>query len=67
MFGMGSGQAGFLSKVIEGETYVFSMYIDITNLGDNHSIYFSGINRVSSNNYFDIIYSFKIVITDFRF
>ena len=41
MFGMGSSQAGFLSKVEEGKTYKFSMYVDITKLGDDHSIYFS--------------------------
>ena len=41
MFGMGSGQAGLLSRVIAGETYHFSMYVDVTNFGDNHSIYFS--------------------------
>ena len=41
MFGMGSGQSGLLAKIVEGEMYVFSMYIDITNLGDDHSLYFS--------------------------
>ena len=41
IFGMGSSQAGLLSSIVENKTYKFSMYVDITKLGDDHSIYFS--------------------------
>ena len=41
MFGMGSGSAGLLANVVAGQKYSFSMYVDVTNLGDDHSLYFT--------------------------